>query len=359
MSQTNPSTKQSRAGPRRASSGAVLPTKGLTIPFRAIAEDEPGPAWAEAFAGYWPAYKAWYLHEGITARPTYLQCRRAIRAHMPELAPIWEACCELAGGGDLAARFLSMYGPPAYVAGCSQAVWHGESPVLVRNYDYYPAAFDAVVLQTGWGGRRVIGLADGMIGLLDGINEGGLAVSLTFGGRRSSGRGFGVPIILRYLLQTCSTVADATERLMSLPCHMAYNVTLLDAKGRWATVYLNPDREAVVTNASVATNHQQEIEWHQHARATASVERERFLLKKLSLHKASRTDLVSAFLRPPLYSLAFDRGYGTLYTTVYEPKTRTMEMRWPGQSWSFDIEQPHTGTRAIQYPVPVPAAAAR
>ena len=355
MARPAPAPTQASPVPSRGRGG----NGALTIPFTALAEDMPGERWGALFARYWPAYRSWYLHQGIEARPTYLQCRRAMRAHMPELLPVWEACCEAAGGGDLAARFLSMYAPPAYVAGCSQAVWHGGTPVLVRNYDYYPAAFDAAVLQTRWAGVGVIGLSDGLIGLLDGVNDAGLAVSLTFGGRRHVGRGFGVPILLRYLLQTCATVREATDRLMSLPCHMAYNVTLLDADGRWATVYLNPDREPVVTDATVATNHQKEVEWQQHAAATASVERERFLLQKLARHRTSRTDLVATFLRPPLYSLAFERGYGTLYTAVYEPASRSLDLRWPGQSWSFDFDHPRNGERRVSYPVPAVAAAAR
>jgi len=318
------------------------------VPFTAIAEAEPGERWAGLFARYWPAYRAWYLHQGIEARPTYLHRRRAAHAHMPELAPIWEACCEAAGGGDLEARFLSMYAPPAYVAGCSQAVWQGDRPTLVRNYDYYPSAFDAAVLHSRWGGMGVIALTDGLIGVLDGINEAGLASSLTFGGRRDVGHGFGVPILLRYLLQTCVTVPEATDRLMSLPCHMAYNVTLLDAEGRWATVYLNPDREPVVTPGIVATNHQAEVEWHQHARATASVERERFL---------RREELIATFLRPPLYSLAFERGYGTLYTAVYEPARQTLDLRWPGEAWSFGFDRPQDAERVVHYPVPAVSAA--
>lgn len=340
-------------GRRRASAG------GLELSFTAIAEDQPGPVWQAAFDAYWPAYRAWYLSEGLDARPTYLECRTAIRKHMPEMEKTWQTCTELAGGGDVAARFLSMYGPPAYVAGCSQAVWHGESPALVRNYDYYPKAFDALVMQTRWLGKRLTGMADGMMGVLDGMNEDGLAVSLTFGGRRTVGVGFGVPILLRYVLETCSTVGQATKALKRLPCHMAYNVTLLDKAGRWATVFLNPDREAVITKSPVATNHQHEVEWHQHARATASLERERLLRRKLSLHKSRCEDLVAAFLRPPLYSLAFARGYGTLYTTVYRPKEGCFDLRWPGQRWSFTVAEPRADNLTAHYEAEEPVSAAR
>jgi len=335
------------------------PRYALTIPFTALAEERPGPVWSALFNRYWPSYKRWYLSQGIDDRPTYLACRRALKKHMPELIPVWEACREAAGASDLASRFLSMYRPPPYIAGCSQAVWRGGHPVLVRNYDYYPSAIDAVVLHTRWNGTGVIAMSDGLIGVLDGINEHGLVVSLTFGGRRDVGRGFGVPMILRYLLQTCRTVREATKQLKRLPCHMAYNVTLLDRTGQWATCYLNPDREAVVTKTAVATNHQSVVEWRQHAQATASVERELYLLKKLQSHRTGRAEMISAFLRPPLYSLAFERGYGTIYTAIYEPESLSLDLRWPGLTWRFDFEGAQNRVRQIQYPVPALATAAR
>jgi predicted choloylglycine hydrolase len=50
--------------------------------------------------------------------------------------------------------------------------------------------------------REVIAMGDGLWGVLDGINEDGLAVSLTFGGRRVLGDGFGIPLIMRYVMET-------------------------------------------------------------------------------------------------------------------------------------------------------------
>ncbi|MFY9206519.1 MAG: hypothetical protein WAO67_12370, partial [Yoonia sp.] len=130
--------------------------------WRAIKEELPGPKWAGLFHEYWPHYKKWWLKEGVSARPTYTECHKALSAHMPEMVPIYEDLCDLAGGGDLAARFLSFYCPPPYLTGCSQAIWTGKEPVIVRNYDYNPKAFDSLTLQTGWGGRRVIGTSDGL-----------------------------------------------------------------------------------------------------------------------------------------------------------------------------------------------------
>ena len=86
-------------------------------------------------------------------------------------------------------------------------------PVLVRNYDYAPSRFEGVVQATAWGKHRVIGMSDCLWGLLDGMNDAGLVVSLTFGGRRVLGDGFGIPVVVRYLLETCSTVAEARAAL--------------------------------------------------------------------------------------------------------------------------------------------------
>ena len=141
----------------------------MSLTFRAISEDRPGPKWAGLFAEYWPSYKAWWSREGLAGRPTYMECRRALRHHMPELSGLYDDLCELVGGGDLAARFLSFYRPPPYLSGCSQAVWQGPEPLIVRNYDYNANAFDAVVLRTRWLDRQVIGTSDGLVGLVDGM----------------------------------------------------------------------------------------------------------------------------------------------------------------------------------------------
>ncbi len=291
----------------------------MELIWRAISEPQPGPKWAALFAEFWPDYRRWWLQQGVDLRPTYWQGVQALRTHMPEIVPLYDQLCELAGGSDLAARFLSFHCPPPYLSGCSQAIWPGAEPVLVRNYDYNPDAFDAVVLHTEWMGRKVMGTSDGLWGLVDGVNDAGLAVSLTFGGRRIVGDGFGVPLILRYVLQTCETAEQAGRALARLPTHMSYNVTVLDAKRHYLTALMAPDRPAQITHAAVATNHQDKVEWDSHARFTATVERERFLLQRLTLHVEAEEKFVGAFLRPPLYSTAFDHGFGTLYTAALPP----------------------------------------
>lgn len=322
----------------------------MELNFRAIAEDSPGPKWAGLFAEYWPDYRRWWLREGPEARPTYLESRRALKEHMPEILPLYEELCALAGGGDQEARFLSFYCPPPYLSGCSQAVWPGKEPMLVRNYDYSPLAFDALTLSTAWQGRRVIGTSDGLWGLVDGMNDAGLAVSLTFGGRHVVGDGFGVPLILRYILQTCETAEEAGKVLARVPSHMSYNVTVVDIDHHFVTAYMAPDRPTVLRHIGVATNHQERVEWASHARFTATVERERFLLQRLTLHIDPPEKFINAFLKPPLYSVAYDAGFGTLYTAVYHPRRFEMELRWPGRAWTLSGAGTIEGSQRIAYP---------
>lgn len=327
----------------------------MSLTFRAIAEDRPGPKWAGIFADYWPSYSRWWAREGLTGRPTYLESRRAIRLHMPEILPLYDRLCELAGGGDMEARFLSFFCPPRYLAGCSQAIWPGEEALLVRNYDYNPRAFDAVVLKTRWMEHEVLGTSDGLFGLVDGMNDKGLVVSLTFGGRQEVGEGFGVPLILRYILETCTTAKEAGEVLRRVPCHMSYNVTVLDAERHFLTAYVAPDRQTLITHAAVATNHQERVEWQSHARLTATVERERYLLNRLTLHPETQDKFVRSFLQPPLYSLAFDRGFGTLYTAAYRPGAGTLSYKWPGTRWVKGFDAFDEDAITVTYPAPLGA----
>lgn len=267
---------------------------------------------------------------------------------MPELVPTYEALVELAGGSDGAARLLSLWCPTPYLTGCSQAIHAGETNRLVRNYDYQPMLWDAIQMSTHWR-RPVVGMIDSLWGVLDGVNEDGLAVSLAFGGRPAVGEGFGMPLILRYVLETCGDVEEGSAALLRVPTHMSYNVTLLDARGDFRTLFLSPDRAAVVTHHAYATNHQRTVEWEAFAHATASVDRERHLRARLMDPHEDGERFVERFLEAPLYQTNFARGWGTLYTAIYDPERRTMQLRWPDLTLSQSIEQFRETTVALAF----------
>jgi predicted choloylglycine hydrolase len=213
------------------------------------------------------------------------------------------------------------------------------TPVLIRNYDYPISRLEGVLVQTAWAGRRVIGMSDCMWGLLDGVNDDGLAVSLTFGGRAASGEGFAIPLVVRYILETCTSVKDACAVLARVPVHASQNVTLVDRTGDFMTAYVAPDRPLQLVKTPVTTNHQGTVEWPEYEQVVHSVDRESCLLTLIADPTMTAERLQDAFLEAPIHSRAHRAGTGTLYTASYYPGEGRVEMRWPsGERWteSFD-----------------------
>ena len=308
------------------------------LTFYGIRESRPGPEWRALFDTTWPAYRRWYLSDGATARPSVATGLRKLRGHMPELVPTWERLVELADD-ETAAAMLTLWSPPAVLPGCSQAVLIEDEPLLVRNYDFRPDMFERVVMSTQLEGRRVIGSSDCLWGLVDGINDSGLAISLTFGGRPDVGDGFAISLVLRYVLETCDTVAEARAVLARVPVHAAQNLTLLDRSGEFLTAYVGPDRPPEFHTIAATTNHQGKIDWPEYARAIRSEEREQCVLDLLADPATDRERFIASFLEPPLRNTEYAQGFGTLYTAAYHPAEGRVEYRWPGFTWEQSLDR--------------------
>jgi predicted choloylglycine hydrolase len=325
------------------------PPRAIPFTFVAIAEDQPADAFQARFDESWDAYRAWYLQAGDAARPSYVECRAAIRTHMPELLATYERVVELGGGGDLTARMLSLWCPPSYLSGCTQAVLFRPAPVLVRNYDYDLHRIEGAIVRTAYTGGGVIGMSDCLWGMLDGVNDAGFGVSLAFGGRPVTGEGFGVPLVLRYLLQVCETVQDAREVLARLPYQLAHTLTMADRSGGVLTAYLAPDREVEFREVAAATTHQGAVEWTEHAAATRSLEREHCMTAMLDDPAVTEQQFLEAFLKPPLRSGTYSKGFGTLYTAVYDLEAGSATYAWPDSSWKFAFGDFHEGARVERF----------
>lgn len=298
-----------------------------------ICEPQPGPHWRQLYEITWPAYRRWYLSEGATARPELTDAAAALARHMPELLPTWARLSEQTGFDHLAAAMLTQWNLPRFApAACSQVVALNGEPTLLRNYDYHPDLFEWVSISTDYL-QPVIGTGDCLWGLLDGTNASGLAISLTFGGERGFAEGFGIPLVVRLLLETCSTVADARLRLRGVPVAMSYNLTMVDLTGSYVTAHLRPGYPAEFRHRRIATNHR----WDEpldpaHAVRYRSVERADTLHRLLSEQSSTRR-LTAQLLRPPLRTTAYDQGFGTLYTADYRPVSCQVTYRWPDQQW--------------------------
>jgi hypothetical protein len=255
--------------------GLQRPARGASLhPITLYGINEPRPAdrWRSLFEATWTGYRRWYLSEGDAARPDLRTCRRMLTEYMPELLPTWTRMVELAEGDEVAARMLTLWDPPRFLPGCSQAVLSRPRPVLIRNYDYHPDLFERVVYSSAFTGRRVLGTGDCLWGLLDGMNDAGLAVSLAFGGRPGSAPGFGIPLVVRYLLEVAGSLREARQALDRLPMAMAYNLTIMDISGETVTAFVAPGGPAEVTDAPVATNHRGDTpDYPDHARSLRSL----------------------------------------------------------------------------------------
>jgi predicted choloylglycine hydrolase len=308
--------------------------------FQAIDENYPGQKWLAHYQVALPAYRQWFASEGELKRPSLQECRKALLAYMPEFIPLWEHLINLAGADDNDARLLSFYCPTPYLSGCSQAVWTRYAPVLVRNYDYSPEYCEGRIMKTCWHNTRVIASADCLWGVLDGMNEHGLCVSMSFGGQECVTTGFSITIILRYVLEFCTTVDEAVKVLNRVPAHMAYNITLLDAHGQVRTVELSPFFSPNVTHKPYAVNHQGDFNLTNYAMVSRSNERQQFIVNKLRDPLSSIESFVNSFEYSPLFANNYAQGFGTLYTAIYNPQLRAMEYRWPNrmrmyQSFAF------------------------
>jgi predicted choloylglycine hydrolase len=311
-----------------------------TLPFYGIRELTPGPRWRQLFDATWAGYRSWYLSEGESARPSIELARRMLTQYMPELTTTWERLVELTDGDETAGRMLTLYNPPRFLPGCSQIALTGDAPMLIRNYDYRPDLCERVVFSSAFTGRRVLGSSDCLWGLLDGMNEAGLVVSLTFGGRRGGGTGFGIPLIVRYVLEVAETLADAIAVLRRVPVNMAYNLTILDRNGDNATVFVAPELEPEVSVRCPATNHRGTVpDDPDHAQRFNSVERQQALFALLA-RKPDPDTAISAFLKPPLYNTAYAEGFGTMYTAAYRPAEGVVDYVWPGSTWRRGFNSP-------------------
>ncbi len=312
---------------------------------------------AALFHAAWPSYRAWFLRDGEEARPSYALCQRALRTHVPELVPTWERLVELAGGGDLEARFLSLWEPTPFFAACSVATWtRGGRPGLVRTYDYVPALCETTLLTSAFSGRRTIAMADCLWGALDGMNEDGLALAVTFGGRRVVGRGFAVTLLVRYLLDHCGDVAQALDAIHAVPVSLAYNLALVDRSGAAALVVLAPDHEPSVIHGEVcAGNRQGRTEWHEHAVMSETVVREAAMAAALADPELTREGLEQVFLTEPVHRPLERHTWGTVYTASYDVCERSVRLLWPSdEAWEvhLDTATPSEVTRRTMVTLP-------
>lgn len=300
--------------------------------FTAIEEDLPGLKWQSRWRSSWPAYRAW-LATRWSHGPSPAACLQALQRHMPQLVQTYEKLVMLSSGDELAECFLSHWRPPEYLSGCSIASKASHGMVrLVRNYDLSPELNEGLLLKSHWQ-KPVMGMVEFLWGLSDGINGDGLCAAIAYGGLSGTGAGFGVTLIIRYVLETCETVEEALNVLERVPSHMAYNVVLADRHGHTASVELQLGGGLRRVWPAIATNHQNGPERVVRHRFTETHDRRAYLQSLLADNPRPDT-LAEAFLTPPLFQRRYREGFGTLFTAEYDPCRAGVTLHWQGARWT-------------------------
>lgn len=301
--------------------------------FQAIEVGDGGDGrWSAYARTLWEEMEALLTEEGRTPQGAD-RVRALFRAHMPELVPVLDHLAEQLDRSG-AEVLLTHAALRPFSPSCTQI---GRSGTLLRNYDLRPDQCEGTIVSSCFL-RPVIGMQDILWGLLDGMNEAGLAVSLTYGGRSVYGRGFAILIVVRYLLETCDTVDEAVGKLRFLPVAVPQNLTLVDST-KAVTVYVGPDMSPTVAPDACAAN-------HQHLPVTDEHERSMRTQERLRAIRAAGTD-VAAMLKPPLYRPIDEAGSGTLYTARYRPAEGHVTYYWPDESWQQSFGDFAPGSRTV------------
>ena len=123
-----------------------------------------------------------------------------------------------------------------------------EEVVFARNSDFLVNIEKLYMncLYTLQDGYAFNGNTTAFVEMEDGINQHGLAAGLTFVYPKLRKPGLNAGMLLRYLLETCKTTAEAVDALHRLPIASAQTLTFADSQGEIALVECNPRKIEVI-----------------------------------------------------------------------------------------------------------------
>jgi predicted choloylglycine hydrolase len=227
-----------------------------------------------------------------------------------------ERACLFFGNGGLRPR----------LGGCSVVM---SAAAFGRNYDFRPQDYGArlaLVLPTG--SYASIGFSELLTGRLDGMNEHGLSVALHLVGHQRL-PGMSCLLMIRIVLEQCATTDEAVELFRRLPHAVAYNYSILDARGQAAVVEAMPGAfHARRGTALACTNHfqSQAMRPHNRMRGRTSWTRlpplEAWAAEGLAVEALFET--LNRSSSPAFFGRNGQDRHGTLHTIATEPSSKRM-----------------------------------
>lgn len=150
---------------------------------------------------------------------------------------------------------FSMYAmPPACCCSCF-AVSNSKTILLGRNSDFVPDLEkwnQNVIYRFSSGSYAFTGNTTAFLEMEDGVNEKGLAIGLTVVYPRIHIKkpGLNAGMLLRLMLETCSSTKEAVHLLQAVPIGSSQTFTLADGNGKLAVVECNADKIAVLPSST-------------------------------------------------------------------------------------------------------------
>ncbi len=231
------------------------------------------------------------------------------------------------GVGEDYRRFLVFTSNFGNDTGCTQFYKDGH---LARNYDDAPSSVEnEFLLISPEGSFRSFGASAGYVERLDGINERGLAVSLTFGaGYPAKEFGIGAAMLQKIMLDKAENVNQALEIFTKAPYVTPNNIMLADASGRALIIESSAGKHRIrqADGLLVCANSYQDPEMKDQQKlknpTTAWREKQVERSKNSLSNEEAMMDLLTSDFPNGLFEPYFTDGLGTLWSVIYTPSTR-------------------------------------
>ncbi|TMU87274.1 peptidase C45 [Bacillus sp. BHET2] len=263
------------------------------------------------------------IMESITKPEIDIQNMKSIYSmYSPHLLEELEGLAQGLGiSSERAAALFSGYDVPKTEAmGCSSLL---TNEYYVRNYDFTPDLYDGIFsLVQPAGAFASAGYNLQILGRHDGVNEHGLVAGLHFVSNEGYAKGISPWAALRMVLDTCSSLEEASGLLKELPHSACYNFSLGDQKGRMAEVEVSLDKVIVRYGESFLScvNHFQtdQLKSKNRPAIQGSLQRNKNILE-LKGKGHSHHEMFNYFknTHSPLFFTDYTNLFGTLHTFAY------------------------------------------
>ncbi|OJJ22154.1 hypothetical protein BKI52_08945 [marine bacterium AO1-C] len=237
---------------------------------------------------------------------------------------------------ETVAGFLLSLGVFAPAGQCSIFAFRNADRVIFgRNHDflYRFREYCMGTLVKASNQLDFVGHSDVFIGKMDGMNEKGLAVGINFVDSEERKPGINFSLMVRYLLERCTTVNEAVEVLSEAPIGSSNNYLIADAQQQMAVVEVTPGKRTVRYPSPeqafiYSTNHfiSPEMKTHNSATPNWSKSQERAQGLEQALLNSTQINLEQAqkMLSDPTCHICLDLPqlqFGTLWSFVADTQS--------------------------------------